>query len=59
MGGQPRRSLGLHHQNTWTERGLGWAQKVGQVAGAAHTAYQIGKGLYEVGKLAAPLLGIL
>ena len=59
MGGSSRRSLGSHHQQTWTERGLGYAQKAGQIAGALHTAYQLGKGLYEVGKVVAPLLGLL
>jgi len=59
MRGGSRRTLGSHRQQTWTERGLGYAQKAGEIAGALHTAYQIGRGIYEVGKVAAPLLGLL
>ena len=31
-------------------------QKAVQLGSAAHTAYQVGKGIYTVGKFLAPLL---
>ena len=31
-------------------------QKAAQLGSAAHTAYQVGKGIYTVGKFLAPLL---
>ena len=45
-----------HHQLNKVVSGL---KTAGQVAGALHTAYQVGKGLYSLGAAAAPYAALL
>ena len=45
-----------HH---WLNRVEQHARTVGTIAGAAHTAYQVGKGLYAAGSMILPYAAML
>ena len=45
-----------HH---WLEKAQEHAQTAATLAGAAHTAYQVGKGLYGLAQAAAPYAAML
>ena len=47
------------HKTTIGAKILSGIRTTAEVAGAAKTIYDIGKGIYSVGRVAAPILGAL
>ena len=47
------------HKTTIGTKILSGIRTTAEVAGAAKTIYDIGKGIYSVGSIAAPMLGAL
>ena len=47
------------HKTTIGTKILSGIRTTAEVAGAAKTIYDIGKGIYSVGRVAAPMLGAL
>ena len=54
-----RKQLSTEHAQTVGQKLLTGVRTAGEVAGAVRTAYEVGKGIYSVGRLIAPIVATL